>query len=504
MADDSGAAAPELLETGVPNLDRILGGGLLARSLAMVIGTPGTGKTLMAQQIAFHNAARGAAVLYLTGFSETHDKLLRHSRGLTFFAPHLVGSRIQFGSLTDLLREGADETVTAIVETARAQHASLVVLDGFRSMRGYLEGDHGAAHFLYSLGAKLALLGATTLVIVEGDTDDSAAYPELTVCDVILAVRRERLDSRHRRVLEVYKTRGSMHLEGTHPFVISNAGLAMFPRFESVVAATEPAWQPGRAAFGVAELDALVGGGLNQGTATLVAGSPGVGKTTLGLRFIAEGARSGEPVLFCGFLESPAQLREKARMFGMDLYSAEASRLTRVLVLAGHDLEADQIADMLAEDVERRGVRRLVIDSAAELQQGLVSESRVPGFLSALVSYLRAQAVTTYLTLDLATIVGPELELAGTPLSVVAENLLLLRQVEYRGRLHRVFSVLKMRFSDYQPAIYEYGLSPGEGVRIVGPTPLGEGFLTGIPRRLGEPPAQLGPHGGQGQAWPPS
>src|SRR5919202_5880393 len=109
-------------------------------------------------------------------------------------------------------------------------------------------------------------------------------------------------------------------------------------------------------------------------------------------------------------------------MFGMDLYAAEASRLTRVLVLAGHDLEADQIADMLAEDVERRGVRRLVIDSAAELQRGLGWEARAPDFLSALVSYLRAREVTTYLTLDLATIVGPELELAGIPLSVVAEN----------------------------------------------------------------------------------
>jgi hypothetical protein len=74
------------------------------------------------------------------------------------------------------------------VQTARDQHAGLVVLDGFRSMRGFLGDDHVAAHFLYSLGAKLGLLGITTLVIVEGDPDDSSAYPELTVCDVILAM----------------------------------------------------------------------------------------------------------------------------------------------------------------------------------------------------------------------------------------------------------------------------------------------------------------------------
>lgn len=495
MSEDSHGAAPEQIKTGVPNLDRILGGGLLARSLAMVIGTPGTGKTLLAQQIAFHNAAQGRAALYLTGFSETHDKLLRHSRGLTFFAPNLIGSRIQFGSLPDLLREGADATIDAIVGTARAQRASLVVLDGFRSMRGYLPDDHGAAHFLYSLGAKLALLGATTLVIVEGNPDDSFGYPELTVCDVSVALRRERLDSRHRRLVEVLKSRGSSHLGGIHPFRISNAGLAVFPRFESVVGATEAAWQPGRAAFGIAALDALIGGGLNQGTTTLAAGSPGVGKTTLGLHFMAEGAQVGEPGLFCGFMESPAQLREKARMFGMDVKSGEASHLIRLLVLAAHDLEADQIAGLLAEDIERRGVRRLVIDSAAELQRGLVADSRVPGFLSALVSYLRDREVTTCLTLDIPTIVGPSLELSGTPLSVAAENLLLLRQVEYRGRLHRVLSVLKMRFSNHEPAIYAYSVTPGVGIQIAGPAPLGEGFLTGVPRSLAEPPAQPDPSG---------
>src|SRR5687767_473868 len=122
------------LETGVPNLDRVLGGGLRRRSTVMVIGAPGTGKTILAQQIAFHGAARGETTLVLTGFSETHDKLLAHSQGLRFFAPELIGELIQFTSLTDILRQGADETIEAIVATAREQRTSLVVLDGFRGM----------------------------------------------------------------------------------------------------------------------------------------------------------------------------------------------------------------------------------------------------------------------------------------------------------------------------------------------------------------------------------
>ncbi len=490
------STAPDVLETGVPYLDLILGGGLTRRSLAMVIGAPGTGKTLFAQQIAFHNAAQGASTLFLTGYSETHDKLLRHTRGLSFAAPEAIGVQIQFGSLPDLLRVGPEGTEDAIVATARAQGALLVVLDGFRSMRGFLGDDQGVARFLYSLGAKLALLGATTLVIVEGDPDASPRYPELAVCDVILAFRRERVGSRHRRLLEVLKARGSAPLDGVHPFDIDHTGLTVFPRFECVVPATEPAWNPGRAAFGIAELDLLIGGGLNMGTATLVAGSTGVGKTLLGLHFLAEGVRAQDPVLYLGFMESPAQLREKAATFGLNLGAAVERGQARLRVLPGHDLETDRVADLVRQDIEERGVRRLVIDSAAELERGIDSEQRLPGFLSALVSYLRGRDVTSLLTLDISTVVGTTLEFAGTPVSVLAENLLLLRHVEYQGRLHCVFSVIKMRFSDYDRAIHECAITAGRGFEVTGPAPLGEGLLTGIPRVLTEPSAQSHPSAG--------
>jgi circadian clock protein KaiC len=209
---ETSSPASQWTETGVPNLDRILGGGLLRGSLAMVIGAPGAGKTVMAQQMAFHCAANGGATLFLTGYSETHDKLLSHTRGLSFFKPDLIGDKIQFASLLDLLREGSDETEDAIVATARSQKASLVIIDGFRGMRRLLPDDQSVAHFLYSLGAKLALLGATTLIVVEGDPDESARYPEITVCDVILAVRRELRAGRQRRLLEVMKARGASPL----------------------------------------------------------------------------------------------------------------------------------------------------------------------------------------------------------------------------------------------------------------------------------------------------
>ena len=481
------------LETGVPNLDRVLGGGLRRRSTVMVIGAPGTGKTILAQQIAFHGAARGEAALVLTGFSETHDKLLAHSQGLRFFAPELIGDLIEFASLTDVLRQGADETIDSIVATARERRARLVILDGFRGMREILAHQEQIVHFLYTLGAKLALLGATTLIVVEGDADESARYPELTVCDAIIALRRRIQGNRSRRLLEVVKIRGAAPLEGIHPYTISADGLTVYPRFESIVAAREPTWDPDRVEFGLPDVDALLGGGLTVGTTTLAAGGPGVGKTLLGLHFVTTGARHEEPALFLGFMESAVQLRQKARMFGLGLDAAEEARLVRLEILPAYDVEADRVADLLVRDIERRGVRRLVIDSAGELEHSMTGDDRKVPFLAALVGYLRDRSVTTYVTLDINTIVGPALELAGTPRSVLAENLLVLRYAEYHGQLHRLFSVIKMRFSDYDRGLREFTMRPGHGLQLLGRPPAAVGLLTGIAQPI---PGPLGAHAG--------
>jgi circadian clock protein KaiC len=474
----------ERFETGVPNLDRILGGGLLRGTIMMVIGPPGSGKTILAQQMVFHAARQGKIALYFTGYSETHEKLLAHNRSLSYFVPEAIGEQVQMGSLPDLLEQGSVEAEQAIVETARKQRASLVVLDGFRSLRGFLASDQAAAQFLYSLGAKLALLSASLVVLVEGDATDRIRDPEQSVCDVILSLRRKVRGGGHRRELEVLKLRGAEPLAGVHPFTIDAGGIYVYPRLESVVPTDPLAWTGERAGFGIPQIDQLLGGGLNGGTATLVAGAPGLGKTLLGLHFLTEGALRNEPGLLAGFGESAAQLRHTAATFGLPLEQGEANGVLELLMVPPHDLDADQVAWLVRQAVQRRGVRRLVIDSATELEYGLTTPDRAPMFLASLVAYLRSRNVTTYMTVDVPTIVGPELSFVGTPLVVLAENLLLLRYTEYQGELHRLFSVLKMRFSNFDRALRLYTIQAGEGIHITGPAPRAEGLLTGLARPL--------------------
>ena len=473
-----------MLETGVPNLDAVLGGGIRRGAVAMVIGTPGAGKTILAQQIAFRQARAGSNVLYLTGYSETHDKLIEYDEPMAYFDADLVGEQVQILSLAELLEEGASQTEDAIVRAARAHQAVLVVLDGFASMRRLLPDESAAARFVYSLGAKLAFLGVTTLVAVEGDVDDRAHHGELTVCDVVIALREVRQGTWARRLLHVVKVRGAKPLNGIHPFTIGDAGIHVYPRFESVVPVSREHWEEARVGFGIPELDERLGGGLTVGTATLVAGSPGTGKTLLGLHLLVEGARVGEPALFVGFLESEGQLRAKAHTFGLDLAQAQDAGLVRLMLFPGYDVNADQVAEELRLDVQARGVRRLVIDSSTELERTIFSEERKPNFLAALVNFVRAHRVTGMMMMDVPKIVGPELDLTGSSLAVFAENLVLLRQVEYLGEMRRVLAVLKMRFSHHDARIAEYAIEPGAGIRIVGTAPAAEGLLTGLVRAI--------------------
>jgi circadian clock protein KaiC len=172
----------------------------------------------------------------------------------------------------------------------------------------------------------------------------------------------------------------------------------------------------------------------------------------------------------------------------MDLEGAEASRSIELLTVPPHDLDADVVAWLIRERLEESGAERLVIDSATELQGGLTSPERTTMFMASLAAYLRSRGVTTYMTVDVPTIVGPELSFAGNPLLVFAENLLLLRYVEYSGQLQRVFAVLKMRFSEFDRALRTYTIDDDIGISIMGPAPRAEGLLTGLARPIAPVP----------------
>jgi circadian clock protein KaiC len=504
MGLDNGAL-PATLATGVPNLDSVLGGGLPRGALVLLLGPPGSGKTIISGQIAFAGARRGQPALLLTALSEPATKLAAHLRSYRFFAEELLGTMVQVISLQDALDGGLATTQQAIIDEARRVRAEVVVIDGFRGIRGGQ--DQPARAFLYDVGTTLGLQGVTTVVTSEADPRDSSFFPEATTADVIIGIYFALNGVRQRRGLEVVKMRGAAPRPGKHGLTLSAAGATVYPRLETRVlaaarqetplfalgaatatagATVESAPLVERAAFDQAELDALLGGGLNRRTSTILAGSLGAGKTLLGLHFALAGIRAGEAVVYLGFRETAEQLQQKADSFALGGEWRAALALDGGLTFLRWEpveLDADIVADQLLATLDRTGATRLVVDSIAELERAVVQTSgsdRVANYMAALMASLRSRGVTLLGLWEAPKVLASELDFSVDPASVLAENVLLMQQVKYRGEMRRVLSVLKMRFSAYDPALREFRIAPPEGIRVLGRFETGLDVLVGI------------------------
>lgn len=470
------------LATNVAGLDEILGGGVPLRSMTLIVGTPGAGKTILAEQIAVEQAKAGERVLILTALSEAHEQMLASLREFSFFDESLVGDRIRFLSIQTLLQDGLAATADAIVEIVRAHRASIVVLDGFRGVAGFADAERDVRLFLYEVRTRLALLDVTTFVTLEmGHDADGGDAGAQTVADGIIRLHNTLWGVRHRRHIEVQKLRAMRHLNGMHSIAITGDGITCYPRHESVYRTVKHTVSMERADLGLPELDAMLGGGLNRGTVTFLAGSPGSGKTLTALHYIVAGAAEGEPGLFICFSESEEQLYLKAESFGLDLRGAVERGTVTLLYIAPVELEVDLFAAMLRERVERLGIRRLAIDSIAAVEVAIVEPNRGPGFFASLINYLREHDVTSVITQESNAFDGGLGEALG---AVLADNLLRLRTVEYGNRIYRILAILKMRQSGFDPSLREFRIENG-AIRVLPVAESGIAVLSGIAAQEG-------------------
>jgi circadian clock protein KaiC len=464
------------LATNVAGLDEILGGGIPLRSMILILGKPGAGKTILSEQIAVTQAKAGRRVLVLTALSESNEQLLTSLRQFSFFEEALFGEQIRILSIQTFLRDGLEATADAIVEIVRAEDISLVVLDGFRGVAGFANSASEVRLFLYEVRTRLSLLDVTTLVTLEATSDTESDSSALTVADGIIRMHNTLWGVRHRRHIEVQKLRAMNPLNGLHTVTITGDGITCYPRHEAVYRTANYAVGTDRASLGLPELDELLHGGLNRGTVTFLAGTPGAGKTLIALHYIMAGATAGEPGLFICFSESEEQLYLKAESFDLDLRGAVARGAVSLLCLAPVELEVDVFAAMLRERVERLGIRRIVVDSNAAVEVAILEPNRAAGFFTSLINYLREHDVTSVMTQESNAFDGGVGESLG---AVFADNLIRLRSVVYHDQLYRVLSIQKMRQSGFDPGLREFRIEEG-AIRVLPVAESGIGVLSGI------------------------
>lgn len=444
--------------------------------MTLILGRPGAGKTILAEQIAVQQAKAGKNVLILTALSESHEQLLTSLRQFSFFDEALVGNRIRFLSIQTLLQDGLTATADAIVEIVRTHNASLVVLDGFRGIAGFANSDTEVRLFLYEVRTRLALLEVMSLITLEANPEQESDSGALTVADGIIKLHNTLWGVRHRRHIEIQKLRATHHLNGLHAMTITDDGITCYPRHEAVYRTVNYAVTTDRANIGLPELDEMLRGGLNRGTVTFLAGSPGAGKTLTALHYVMAGAGHGEPGLFVCFSESEEQLYLKADNFNLDLRGAVARGSVTLLCLAPVELEVDVFAAIVRNRVEHLGIRRLVIDSNAAVEAAILEPNRAPGFFASLINYLRERDVTSVMTQESNAFDGAIGESLG---AMLADNLLRMRTIEYQNRLYRILSILKVRQSGFDPGLREFRIEDGN-IRVLPVEESGLGVMSGI------------------------
>ncbi len=491
MSGEREALRLDRVSTGVAGLDEVLGGGIPASSITVVSGEPGSGKTVLALQMLFHAARRGKRSLYFTTLSEPSLKLVRHMQGFRFFDPRLLDDGVSIVDLGSTLRAHDPATALATVaERVEESEPALVVIDSFKALHDLSEQPLKTRTLTYDLAVQMASWGATTLLLGEYAPADAGRLPEFAIADGIVRLGTAPHELTRVRELEIQKLRGSRYVPGIHLFEIGEDGIAFFPRV--AVPATpdaEPAPGAPRVSLstGVAQLDGLLRGGLPPASSTTVMGGTGTGKTLLGLHFLVEGARHGEPGVLFTLEETPDQLRDIASKFPFGFAALEQQGLVHLRYTAPIELSTDRFLHEVRREVERVGAKRVVIDSLTSLALGAVSERRFRELVYALAKHLRAAGVTVVMTLEITELLGTG-QLSGHGVSFASDNVVQLRYVELGGRLDRVISVIKARGVDVDTELRGMTIGP-RGVEVSARAPFTDlrGVLTGVPVAAGRP-----------------
>jgi len=470
------------LSTGSAAFDRILGGGLPARSLTMVAGEPGSGKTLFALQALFHQGQIGGRGLYLTTLSEPSLKLIQYMQQFSFFDADAIGKRLTFVDLGSVVR-GRDpaELLRALHERVEREEPALVVVDSFKAIRDFFGDAPSFRTFVYDLAVHMAGWGAAALFVGEYTDQEIAESTEFAIADGILRFGTVREGLTATRVVEVQKLRGCDIVTGRHFFAIGDDGLTFFPRVRTPDARDEGgvASFAERAATGTPGLDGMLGGGFPRGSATIVQGATGTGKTLLGLQFLVEGARLGEPGIHFALEETADQLRGIAQGFGWDLRELERRRLLTISYVSPVELSTDAFLARARQLAERVGARRAVLDSLTSMELGVPSPRRFKELVYAATKHFRALGVTCCLSMEVAELLGAA-QLSGRGLSFAADNVVQPKYVEQDGRLDRGISVLKARGVRHATEVHRMSVG-GRGLEVGGPFQGLRGVLTGLP-----------------------
>jgi circadian clock protein KaiC len=478
-----------LVETGTTGLDDILGGGLTPHRLYLVEGDPGTGKTTLGMKFLMRGAALGEPVMYVT-LSETKDELEAVARshgwsldGITItelapteddLAPDAENTMFHPSELE------LSETTKIVLRDVDRVKPKRIVFDSLSEMR--LLAQNSLRYRRQILALKQYFVGRNcTVLLLDDRTSDANDLQLQSLAHGVLSLERRSPEyGVMQRRLQIIKIRGRSFRPGYHDYTIVEGGLDVFPRL--VAAEHHDAFPAEHVKSGLDGLDALMKGGLDRGTSTLLMGPAGSGKSTIATQYAVTAAARGDRAAFFIFDEGPATLYARSAALGLDVRGHhEAGRIGIRQVDPGA-ISAGEFVNLVRREVTEQNAKIIVIDSLNGYLNAMPEARFLAIQLHELLVYLGQAGVTTILIVAQHGLIG-HME-SPVDASYLADSVILLRFFEAGGRVRKAISVLKKRSGPHERTIREIEFRP-DGLQIGEPLDEFHGVLTGIPKLVG-------------------